>query len=44
MIIFESILTNLSAIVIFRGGWGSNKNWLKIKIEQPQANLDFRNR
>jgi hypothetical protein len=35
MIIFESILTSFIESVIFRGPWGSTKNWLKLKIEPP---------
>jgi hypothetical protein len=33
MINFESILTTLIAIVVFRGDWGSGKKWLELKIE-----------
>ncbi len=34
MIIFESILFTFIAKVVFRGGWGSKKNWLELKIIQ----------
>ncbi len=32
MIIFVSILATFKASVVFRGRWGSSKNWLKLKI------------
>jgi hypothetical protein len=37
MIIFESISTPFEASSIFRGSWGSFGNWLKLKIEPPEA-------
>jgi len=39
MIIFESILTTFEASVIFRGSWGSIKNWLEPKTKPPFAIL-----
>jgi hypothetical protein len=39
MIIFESFLTTFKASIVFRGGRGSNKNWLKLEIEPLYANL-----
>jgi hypothetical protein len=35
MIILESFLTTILANVGFRGGWGSSKKWLELKIK-PQ--------
>jgi hypothetical protein len=43
MIIFESTLTNFEASFIFGGSWGSIKNWLELKIEQPLADLTLLN-
>ncbi len=43
MIIFESILTTFEASFIFRGSWGSIKNWLELKIEPPLADLALLN-
>jgi hypothetical protein len=37
MIIYKSILTTFIVSVVFRGSWGSSKNWLKLKIE-PTVN------
>jgi hypothetical protein len=39
MIIFESTLTTFEASFIFRGSWGSIKNWLELKIEPPLADF-----
>jgi hypothetical protein len=39
MIIFGSILTTLIVSGVFRGRWGSSKNWPELKIEPPLANL-----
>jgi hypothetical protein len=33
MIIVKSILATFVVSVIFRGGWGSSKKWLELKIE-----------
>ncbi len=35
IIIFESSLTSYRASDVFRGHWGSIKNWLDLKIEPP---------
>jgi hypothetical protein len=35
MIIFESILNNFAASLIFRGSSDSRKNWLRLKIKPP---------
>ncbi len=32
-------MTTLEASFIFEGSWGSNKNWLKLKIDPTLANL-----
>jgi hypothetical protein len=39
ILIFESIWTNFIASDVFRGRWGSNKNWLKLKIQPSYPNL-----
>jgi hypothetical protein len=43
MIIFESTLTTFKASFIFRGSWGSIKNWLKLKIKPQMADLALLN-
>ncbi len=43
MIIFDSTLTTFEASFIFWGSWGSIKNWLKLKIEPPLADLALLN-
>jgi hypothetical protein len=40
---FESILTTFEASFIFRGSWGIIKNWLKLQIEPPLADLALLN-
>ncbi len=42
MTIFKSVLTTFISRVIFRGGWGSSKNWLELKIKQLRAALVIR--
>ncbi len=39
MIIFESNLTTFTARFVFKGRWGGRKNWLKLEIRPPLANL-----
>jgi len=39
VIICESFLTTFKSSVVYRGSWGRTVNWLKTKIEPPQANL-----
>jgi hypothetical protein len=41
--IFESILATFKLSSIFGGSWGSNVNWLELKIEPPSGNLAFPN-
>jgi hypothetical protein len=43
MIIFESTLTTFEASFIFRGSWGSIKNWLEHKIQPPLADTALLN-
>jgi hypothetical protein len=43
MIIFESTLTTFVVRFIFRGSWGSIKNWLKHKIAPQMADLALLN-
>jgi len=44
LFIFEPILTTFKPIIVFRGSWGSIKNWLEPKIEPPSGNLACPNR
>jgi hypothetical protein len=39
MTVFKLILTRFVASVIFKGRLASSKNWLKLKIKSPLANL-----
>jgi hypothetical protein len=39
MIIFEYVMTIFKASIIFRGSWGTSKNWLEHKVKPLKTNL-----